>query len=363
MLIKVEHLQKKYDNGSFPLTDINCEINRGDVISVIGPSGTGKSTFIKCLNMLDKPTAGTIIYDGEEVTAPGYNATKLRRKVGMVFQSFDLFAHLTVAENIMLAPVNLLGKGKQEAYDRAIELLRQVGLDGKADRYPSELSGGQQQRVAIVRTLAMEPEVILFDEPTSALDPTMVGEVLSVIRNLAEQGLTMLIVTHEMNFARHVSNRVFYMDQGLIYEEGTPEQIFEHPEKELTRRFIQQTKVYKYKTEQGGFDYLSLMTEYRSFALANMMSTRILRRTESAIEELCAQLISRKLTKADSLELTVEYSEKGNTVLNIDFTGEKYDPLSDSTSIPAKIVNNAVTSYEHFYKDGKNSITAVFVQE
>ena len=221
-MIKIEHLKKEYPNVT-PLKDVSVEIHDGDVISVIGPSGTGKSTLLRCINQMEKPTSGKVWVDGVEITDRKCDINKVRQKMGMVFQSFNLFGHLTVIENIMLSPVDLLGKSRQEAYDEGMRLLRMVGLAEKALNYPDELSGGQKQRIAIARTLAMDPDVILLDEPTSALDPTMVGEVQAVIRDLSKTGKTMMIVTHEMNFAKAISNRVFYMDEGGIYEDGTPE--------------------------------------------------------------------------------------------------------------------------------------------
>lgn len=236
-LIRIEHLRKEFPDVT-PLKDVNLEVNPGEVISIIGPSGTGKTTLLRCINRLEEPTSGKIIIDDEDVTAPKYDLTRIRRKVGMVFQSFNLFSNLNVAENIMTGPVRLLNKTRQEAYDEAMELLERVGLSEKALNYPDELSNGQKQRIAIMRALAMNPEVMLFDEPTSALDPTMVGEVLQVIKGLAGDGMTMLIVTHEMQFANDVSDRILYMDEGVIYEEGTPEQIFGSPKKDKTKSFI-----------------------------------------------------------------------------------------------------------------------------
>ncbi|MEG2138160.1 MAG: amino acid ABC transporter ATP-binding protein, partial [Oscillospiraceae bacterium] len=224
-MISIRHLKKEYPNA-IPFSDITADIQSGEVISIIGPSGTGKSTLLRCLNLLDAPTSGEIFVDGINITEKGADVSALRRKMGMVFQSFNLFSHLSVIENIMLGPVDLLKLSRQDAYDEGMRLLTTVGLAEKAFNFPDELSGGQKQRVAIARALAMKPEIMLFDEPTSALDPTMVGEVLAVMRTLTKEGLTMLIVTHEMKFAQAVSSRVFYLDQGGIYEDGPPEQVF-----------------------------------------------------------------------------------------------------------------------------------------
>ena len=237
-MIRIEHLRKEYPTA-VPLKDVNVEIHKGDVISVIGPSGTGKSTLIRCINLLDQPTSGKIFIDGEEITAKGSDVARIRRKMGMVFQHFNLFPHMTVIENIMAAPMDLLGKSKQEAYDKGIELLRKVGLADKALNYPDVMSGGQKQRVAIARTLAMEPEVILFDEPTSALDPEMVGEVLDLMKQLAQEGMTMVVVTHEMGFAREVADRVIFMCDGVIAEEGTPDEFFGNPKNPRLQQFLQ----------------------------------------------------------------------------------------------------------------------------
>ena len=238
-MITVKHLQKSY-NGVQVLKDVNAEIKKGEVISIIGPSGTGKSTFLRCLNRLESPDGGSIVVDGVDVTDPKTDIPSVRQKMGMVFQSFNLFGNLTVLGNIMAAPCDLLKMPEAEAKRRAMELLDRVGLASKADALPDNLSGGQKQRIAIARALAMNPEILLFDEPTSALDPTMVGEVLSVMRDLARSGMTMLIVTHEMGFARDVSTRVFYMDQGVVYEDGTPTEVFNHPKKERTVDFVGQ---------------------------------------------------------------------------------------------------------------------------
>ncbi|MGN1349883.1 MAG: amino acid ABC transporter ATP-binding protein [Anaerovoracaceae bacterium] len=235
--IVVKGLEKSF--GSLQvLKGIDAEIDKGEVICVIGPSGSGKSTFLRCLNRLEESTAGEILVDGEQITGKNADIDKIRRHIGMVFQQFNLFPHMSVLENIMMAPVTLKIKSKQEAEKKARELLERVGLSDKADYRPADLSGGQQQRVAIARALAMEPDIMLFDEPTSALDPEMVGEVLAVMKELAAEGMTMVVVTHEMGFARDVADRVFFIDQGVIMEEGTPEQVFGSPKNERTQSFL-----------------------------------------------------------------------------------------------------------------------------
>ncbi len=236
-MITVKNLFKDFGEVKV-LKDICATINEGEKIAVIGPSGSGKSTFLRCLNMLDLPTAGTIIVDGQEITAPGVDLNKVRAKMGMVFQHFNLFPHLTVLENITLAPTTLGLMTAEQAKDKAYALLDRVGLREKADVYPIKLSGGQKQRIAIARALAMNPEIMLFDEPTSALDPEMIGEVLDVMQELAEEGMTMVVVTHEMGFARRVANRVLFMDEGRIAEEGSPKDIFENPQNPRTKEFL-----------------------------------------------------------------------------------------------------------------------------
>jgi len=217
---------------------LNCSVSKGEKIVVVGPSGSGKSTFLRCLNLLEKPSSGAIFFDGEEITAKKINVDAVRRKMGMVFQHFNLFPHMTVRKNITLAPVHLKVMTPDEAGAKAMELLKRVGLEDKADAYPATLSGGQTQRVAIVRALAMNPSVMLFDEPTSALDPEMVGEVLQVMKDLADSGMTMIAVTHEMNFAKEVANRVLFMDEGRILEEGTPREFFGNPQNSRLQSFL-----------------------------------------------------------------------------------------------------------------------------
>ena len=239
VIISVKGLEKHFHGGDLKaLRGITTEIRRGEVVVVIGPSGSGKSTFLRCLNLLEEPTKGTITFEGTDITDPKVNINLHRQKMGMVFQHFNLFPHMTVLKNMTLAPMKLLKKSKKEAEDKAMALLKRVNLADRADAYPSQLSGGQKQRIAIVRALCMEPEVMLFDEPTSALDPEMVGEVLDVMKRLAREGMTMVVVTHEMGFAREVADRVLFMDEGQIVEEGTPDEIFSHPTQQRTKDFL-----------------------------------------------------------------------------------------------------------------------------
>ncbi|MBC1491829.1 amino acid ABC transporter ATP-binding protein [Listeria booriae] len=236
-MIKVNQLQKHFDKLEV-LKGIDIEVAQGEVVVVIGPSGSGKSTFLRCLNLLEQPTGGVIEFEGTNLTDKNVNINELRQRMGMVFQSFNLFPHKTVLENLTLAPLKVKGETVESAKKHALELLDKVGLADKAGSYPSSLSGGQKQRVAIARALAMNPDVMLFDEPTSALDPEMVGEVLQVMKSLAKEGMTMVVVTHEMGFAKEVADRVIFMDGGYIQEEGTPEQIFTHPQNERTQSFL-----------------------------------------------------------------------------------------------------------------------------
>ena len=237
VLFEIKDLRKSFGELEV-LKGINTTIRKGEVVVVIGPSGSGKSTFIRCLNLLEMPTGGQIVFEGENITGNGYAAHKHREKVGMVFQQFNLFNNLTVLENITVSQKKVKKTDPKTAEEKARSLLRRVGLEDKADAYPSQLSGGQKQRIAIVRAMAMEPDVMLFDEPTSALDPEMVGEVLSVIQDLAKEGVTMVVVTHEMSFARKVGTRILFMDGGVIAEEGTPQQIFDNPQNDRTKDFL-----------------------------------------------------------------------------------------------------------------------------
>jgi ABC-type polar amino acid transport system ATPase subunit len=236
-VIKVVNLHKYFGELEV-LKGVNNEIKKGEVVCIIGPSGSGKSTFLRCLNLLEEPTKGEIYVDGVSLVERRKDVNKMRQKMGMVFQQFNLFPHKTVMQNITMAPIKLKGLSEEQAKGKAVELLRKVGMPDKEDVYPNRLSGGQKQRVAIARALAMDPEIMLFDEPTSALDPEMVGEVLNVMKDLAQEGMTMVVVTHEMGFAREVADRILFMDEGIIYEEGTPEDIFKNPQKTRTKAFL-----------------------------------------------------------------------------------------------------------------------------
>ena len=361
-MIQIKHLKKAYPNVT-PLKDVNVTINKGDVISIIGPSGTGKSTLIRCINLLETPTSGEIWVDDECITDSKCDIPKIRQKMGMVFQSFNLFNHMNVIENIMAAPVDLLKISKQEAYDEGMRLLRMVGLADKAFNYPDELSGGQKQRVAIARTLAMKPEIILLDEPTSALDPTMVGEVQSVIRSLAKQGLTMMIVTHEMRFAKEVANRVFYMDEGGVYEDGTPEQIFEHPQKPKTIDFIKRIKRFEYTITSKDFDFLGYISELNEFARKSMVSPKMVYRMESVFEELCMQLILPELKDDFILNIIVEYSQKDEKAsMMFRYNGNSLNPLESDNILAVKLAKHVAEELDYkqiVENEYTNCVTAI----
>lgn len=350
MLFKVEHLSKKYENAT-PLIDVNCEINEGEVITVIGPSGTGKSTLAKCLNLIDEPTSGKILYKGQNILEDDFNRNRFRQKVGMVFQSFNLFENLTVVENIMLAPCSLLNMDRQKAYGKAIQLLKSVGLADKAFSYPFELSGGQQQRIAIVRAVAMNPEVILFDEPTSALDPTMIGEVLLVINNLKKQGMTMLIVTHELNFAKEISDRVFFMSDGVIYEEGTPDQIFNNPQKEKTRQFIHKLKVFTWQFDKNSFDFYAMNNEINNYCQSHLVPKELTKKILSISEELGVEIVLPDLSKDSKASLNLEFnSTASQATFTIRYTGEKRNPIDDK-SLAYIIAQNLSEPIQYYFDE------------
>jgi polar amino acid transport system ATP-binding protein len=356
-MIKIEHLSKKYGD-LVVLKDITTEIKTGEVVTIIGPSGTGKSTLLRCLNLLEVPSGGSIYINDEDILDKKTDVAKVRQKMNMVFQSFNLFSHLSVLENLTLGPIKLRGVSEQDAQDKALELLRLVGLAEKAGNYPDELSGGQQQRVAIARCLAMEPEIILFDEPTSALDPTMIREVLSVIRRLAKEGMTMAIVTHEMDFARDVSNRVLYMDEGLIYEEGTPEQIFEHPQKEKTRAFINRILSYTRRISSPDYDLYAMNAEIEAFCEKQILPKKTRYNVLLLVEELLQ--IYAPYLNIIVLDMTITYSEKNDRLeLICESTGEQANPIESESltdELGVMIIRNLTESIDYQWLNGKNRL-------
>ncbi len=355
-LIRVEHLKKVYPNAT-PLSDVNTSIHRGEVITIIGPSGTGKSTLMRCINRLETPTDGLITVLGQDMGSRKTDLCAIRRKMGMVFQSFNLFSHLNVLENVMLAPTVLSRVPRQEAYERAIQLLRMVGMAEKVLNYPDELSGGQQQRVAIARALAMDPEIVLFDEPTSALDPTMVGEVLSVIKRLAADGLTMMIVTHEMRFARDASTRIFYMDQGVIYEDGTPEQVFDHPQKDRTRAFVKRLKVLPFTITSRDYDFIAMTEALQNFGEKNLLTRRQIDNLRRAFEEICATNIIPNSPADGKLAVTTEYAEAtGALEMRFVWKGTRYDPLIEGDELSMRLMKGFIKDSEFEYVDGENRL-------
>lgn len=356
-MISIRHLKKEYHSAT-PFTDINVDIQPGEVVSIIGPSGTGKSTLIRCLDLLDPPTSGEIYLDGINILEKGVDTVALRRKMGMVFQSFNLFSHLLVIENIILGPVTLLKVPRQEAYDEGMRLLASVGLAEKALAYPDELSGGQRQRVAIARALAMKPEIILFDEPTSALDPTMVGEVLLVMRSLAKEGMTMLIVTHEMKLAQTVSTRVLYMDQGGIYEDGSPEQIFNHPQRERTRFFVNRLKTFEREIKTTTFDFIEFSTGIEEFGRKQQLSQRQINGLQLIFEELCVQILLARGNCVFPLKFSCAVSSMDSVYeAQVTFQGPPFNPFveqADDLSIKMLL---GITREHKWSGDGENRIT------
>ncbi|MDR0951858.1 MAG: ATP-binding cassette domain-containing protein [Oscillospiraceae bacterium] len=351
-IIKVENLEKRFGDNII-LHDVSCEIERGDIVSIIGPSGSGKSTFLRAINFLSPPTAGEVYFDGERVDKK--NVNEVRRKMSMVFQNFGLFSHLTALQNLCAGPMKLLGKTKEQAEEKAYELLKTVGLTERANHYPHELSGGQKQRVAIARCLAMEPEVILFDEPTSALDPTMVGEVMAVIRNLSKTGLTLLIVTHEMSFAREVSSRVFYMDEGGIYESGAPEEIFSAPQKPKTQEFIYRIRSFNYDVASVDFDSFELLSGIDAFCFSHAVDGALAKKLRLIAEELVINIVVPKFKKCS---LTVSFSDKiGRYEVTVAYPGSIENALDTAEDdLAAMMIRGTATQVEHKYEDEINTL-------
>lgn len=349
-MITIKHLRKEYDHVT-PLKDVNAEIEKGDVISIIGPSGTGKSTLLRCINQLETPTFGQVIIDGADMTDSKTDILKVRRKVGMVFQSFNLFSHKMVIENVMMAPMDLLGLSKQEAFDEGVRYLKMVGLGEKLYAYPDELSGGQKQRVAIARCLAMKPEIILFDEPTSALDPTMVGEVQAVIKDLARQKLTMMVVTHDMAFSQEVANRIFYMDEGVVYEDGTPDEIFNNPKREKTKAFVKRLRTMEYQIRSVDFDLYQLNAQIEEFGRKHYLSVKEVRNIQLVVEELVVH--SLLLHTEDILVQVGCFLEDNQVEVLFEYGGQPFDPFHNNQEdmLSMLLVRQITENIRHEYAD------------
>jgi polar amino acid transport system ATP-binding protein len=356
-MIRVRNLSKHYGE-LIVLSDVNADIKKGEVITVIGPSGTGKSTFLRCLNLLETPTGGSIFIDDVPLLDKNTDVPKIRQKMGMVFQSFNLYAHLTILENLTLGPIKLLGKKKPEANKKAYELLKLVGLAEKVYSFPDELSGGQKQRVAIARCMAMESEILLFDEPTSALDPTMVSEVLAVIRRLSKEGMTMIIVTHEMEFARNISSRVFYMDEGIIYEEGPPKQIFENPQREKTKIFINRVRSMSNHITSPNYDLYAMQGEIEVFCEKHGISKKV----SSYVAHIAEEAVGLQTDFTDII-INLSFSEKDNTVRLVSAsTGAPLNPLEEGAledDLGLRIIKGRCKSVDYHYENGKNVLTMV----
>ena len=359
-MIKIENLYKAFGELNV-LNGINAEINEGECVVVIGGSGSGKSVFLRSIAMLETPDKGKIYIEQDEITAPGFNLNKMREKMGMVYQGFHLFSHLNVLDNITLAPQKILGLSKKEAEEKAMGLLDLVGLVSKAKVMPSKLSGGQSQRIAIARCLAMNPKLILFDEPTSALDPTMVGEVLAIIRGLLGRGITMVIVTHEMQFAKDVASRVFYLDEGTIYEKGTPEQIFNNPQKIKTINFIKKLKLFEYNIDSKNFDFIAMVSQIDQFCKKYTISKGNIFVIQLIIEEIITTLLNKHYVEnRPNIDLTIEYSESDSKLkIYIGYYGNNTNIVDNMDEIQKKILLAKTHQLEHTYSDGKNELILI----
>ena len=346
-MIELKNVTKKFDNF-YVLKNVNATINDGDVISIIGPSGAGKSTFIRLINMLEVPSEGQIFVDGEEITASGYRVENIRQKIGMVFQDFNLFKHLTLLENVMKPQIDIKKKLLVDAYTESIRLLDVVSLSEKAKRYPHEISGGQKQRAAIARALAMDPSIILFDEPTSALDPTMISEVEEVIAELKSMGKTMIIVTHEMGFAKRVSNRVFFMDDKTIYEEVTPEEIFDNPKKDKTKRFIKNLRLLIIVIDRKDCDYWGYEADIDKYAMKNHISVKGRTRLKLAFEELVRGIIMDKLGNEPRVNIVLEYSNQTEKLkMTIKYNGDYFNPKDSDNDLSYHVLKSAMDGIEY----------------
>ncbi len=366
-LIKVRGLCKSF--GALQvLKDVDLTVEAGERVAIIGGSGCGKSVFLRSLELLETPDRGQILIDGEEITAKNADVNRIRRKMGMVYQRFCLFSHMNVLDNLCLAPVKLLGMTRKAARERAMEWLATVGLTSKARAMPSVLSGGQQQRIAICRSLMMEPKVLLLDEPTSALDPTMVGEVLAMIRMLAKRDMTMLIVTHEMNFAREVANRVLFFADGGIYEEGTPGEIFDHPKGEKTSAFIHRLKSFSFAVKRRDFDLMEMQGGIRLFAEKYGIKPKLDYRLQLCCEELIYEMLNGCYEAAGPVDILIEvsYAESTNsTLISLSSGGGNFNPFDNAgkdeeqTHLGVTVLRKIAREIDYRYSEGRNRIEIV----
>ena len=363
-VIDIQGLYKSFGELQV-LRDVNFSVEEGERIVIIGGSGCGKSVFLRCIELLEIPDAGKIFIDGQEITAPNCDIDKIRRSMGMVYQRFNLFQHMNVLENLCIAPMKLLKMQREDAEKKAMDLLSQVGLVAKAKEYPAVLSGGQQQRIAICRSLMMNPKVILFDEPTSALDPTMVGEVLAVIRMLAKRNLTMIIVTHEMNFAKEVATKILFFSDGGIYEQGTPNEIFENPKREKTIAFIQRQKYFHYEIDNKNFDLPEMQNKILLFAEKYGLTAKYTNRLQLCCEETIYLLFDNVYKDAEKISIVIDiiYSEAiKKSEFKIFCTGREYNPFAEiegkdfEDNLGLTILQNVAQDLSHVYEGGVNKI-------
>ncbi|MBO6231654.1 MAG: ATP-binding cassette domain-containing protein [Ruminiclostridium sp.] len=362
-VIEVKNLSKSFGKLKV-LENVDLEVKKGEKIVILGGSGCGKSVFLRSLEMLEKPDSGTVSIMGEEITAKGAKIDVIRRKMGMVYQNFNLFSHMTVMENLCAAPCRLLKMPKKEAAEKANELLRTVGLSGKENAMTDTLSGGQKQRIAIARCLMMDPEILLFDEPTSALDPTMVGEVLATIRMLSMRGLTMIIVTHEMDFAKEIADRIlFFADHG-IYEQGTVEDIFEHPAKEKTIAFIRKLKTIHEHITSSDFDLMRFNGDVKHFCDRYGLTLKQTYNMQLICEELIYEFFGSLNGARPDIELQLEYAEADKQIcLSVTSVGEMYDPFEHADNdvhLGVTLIKKRSSSYSYEYRGGQNIVCAYF---
>ena len=359
-LLEVKGLKKSFGPTEV-LKGIDLSVEKGERIAIIGGSGCGKSVFLRCLSLLEIPDAGQVFIDGQEITAQGAKVDEIRRSMGMVFQKFHLFSEMDVMDNLCLAPTHLLGMSREDAEQKAMELLGHVGLTAHAHKWPNTLSGGQQQRIAICRCLMMDPKLLLFDEPTSALDPTMVGEVLAVIRALAKRDMTMIIVTHEMNFAREVADRVLYFADGVIYEQGTPAEIFDNPRREKTIAFIRKIKYFSFDITDRNFDLMQLSGGIRTFGEKYGLAQKKIFSLNICCEELVYEMLAHCYGADDPIDMKLEISHAEadqTTEIILSCNGAAYNPFGqDDDGLGVTILKNISIHLDYTMKDKRNYIT------